>query len=133
MDYRQKQGIQQYFIENDINMQSEELRKRLLFFAENSPQWVGQALDIHQFISTNADNFDPHFTTSAKFAYMLIHFGIRMSGAKMMFMGEVFSYEIDLGSITEFNKSEQTYFFIEKLSGTVYRKSVLSFKTAHRS
>lgn len=115
-------------IENDINMQSEELRKRLLFFAENSPLWVGQTLDIHQFISTNADNFDPHFTTSAKFQYTLTHFGIRMSGAKMMFMGEVFSYEIDLGSIIQFNESEQTYFFIEKLSRTVYRKSVLSFK-----
>ena len=109
-------------------MQSEELRKRLQFFAENSPLWVGQTLDIHQFISTNADNFDPHFTTVAKFTYTLTHFGIRMSGAKMMFMGEVFSYEIDLGSITQFNESEQTYFFIEKLSGTVYRKSVLSFK-----
>ena len=115
-------------IENDVNMQSEELKKRLQFFAENSTLWVGKTLDIHQFISTNADNFDRHFTTVTNFAYTLVHFGIRMSGAKMMFMGEVFSYEIDLGSITQFNESEQTYFFVEKLSETVYRKSVLSFK-----
>lgn len=109
-------------------MQSEELRKRLQLFAENSSLWVGQTLDIHQFISTNAANFDPHFTTVVKFSYTLMHFGFRMSGAKMMFMGEVFNYEIDLGSIVHFSENEQSYFWVEKLSETVYRKSVLSFK-----
>ena len=109
-------------------MHNEELKNKLILFFDIIDKFIGKTIKIKQAISTNKDNFNRHFTTFVNFYFVLTHFLIRTSGAKMMFMGEVFKYEIDFDLIITFEEKENNeYLFIEKLSDNVYKRTVLNF------
>lgn len=100
---------------------------QVIEFAEGSKKLIGKKLTLKEYISTNKDNFDRHFTTYSNFSFILINFGIRISGGKMMFGGEFFNYEISSYHLIEFEEKEETYIFMEKLSENIYRRSELKF------
>lgn len=109
-------------------MQSEELKNQILSFAEISKSLIGKQIKIRQAISINKDNFDRHFTCFSNFKYVLTHFGISMSGQKMMFMGEEFNYEVDSRCIIELQENNNhEYVFLEKLSEEVYKRTIVTF------
>jgi len=110
-------------------MLSQEIINRIINFGESSERLIGKQIKIRQEISVNKDNFDRHFTCFTNFEFKLTHFGIRMSGQKMMFMGNEFNYEIDSRCLIEFQENNNDeYILIEKLSEEVYKKTFLNFK-----
>lgn len=110
-------------------MLSPEMINRIINFGETSERLIGKQIKIRQAISVNKDNFDRHFTCFTNFEFKLTHFGIRVSGQKMMFMGDKFNYEIDSRYLIEFQENnDDEYVFIEKLSEEVYKRTLLIFK-----
>lgn len=111
-----------------------ELKETLIKFFQHCDTLKGNQITIREYISTNKDNFDRHFTTSSNLTFEMTNFGVRMSGARAMFMGEIQSYEIGADRIVHFEQlNENEYDIIEKYSETVYRKSLLSFEIINKS
>lgn len=104
------------------------LIQNLILFFETCDSFLGKKILIKEFISTNRDDFDRHFTTSSSLEFELKNFAVRTSGGRAMFLGEKQSYEIGSDLVIGFEKADnQTYAFLEKYSETVFRKSILQF------
>jgi hypothetical protein len=102
-------------------------RKRLLNLIENS-NFIGKRILIRESISINKDNFDRHFTSFSNFEFVIKNTGIRLSGAKIYFMGTDSNYEVHFDLISEFLEiANNEYQLIEILSENVYRESNLKF------
>ena len=111
-----------------MSIMNEEIKNKIISFAENSKKLVGLKLSVSESISRNKDNFDRHFTTFSNFSFVMTDVMIRTSGAKIMLMGTDFNYEIDTGALIKLTEeSKDQYCFIEALSEKVFRRSVLSF------
>jgi len=105
------------------------LKETLIAFFQYCDTLKGNQITIQEYISTNKNNFDRHFTTSSKLVFEMTNFGVRMSGARAMFMGEKQSYEIGVDRIIHFEQlKENEYELIEKYSETAHRKSILLFE-----
>ena len=109
-------------------MLTEEIKNKIIDFAEKRGNLIGKNISIRQSISVNKDNFDRHFTCFSHFEFELDYFGIRMSGQKMIFNGKEFGYEIDSRCLVEIQKFDNEYVFLEKLSDNVYKRSILNFQ-----
>lgn len=104
--------------------------ERVIKFVEDGQQHLGKKVTITQHLSISKDNFDRHFTTSARFSFILIDLRPRFSGNKIMFSGENFHYEIHGDNITEISRENSNYaLIVEKLSENVSRKTEVHFAT----
>ncbi len=109
---------------------NKELQEKLIAFFQNCDSFKGMNLIVNEYISTNKDNFDRHFTSCSKLAFKMIDFGVRFSGARAKFRGENQYYEIGGDLITEFKELENDeYEILEKYSEKVYRKKILKFES----
>lgn len=110
-------------------MVTKELLDKLVAFAETAPHaFIGKQITVEQDLSLVKDNFDRHFSASAKFTFTLSDFMIRFSGNKLMFMGEDSNYEIHGDTLIEFSDlGDGSYLFMEALSERIYRRSAIRF------
>ena len=107
-------------------MLSEDLKNRILQFLENAEVFYGKNLKINESISTNAINFDRHFTTSNSMSFIVTNIACRTSGARIMLQGDELYYEIAIDLLVDFmEKENQVFEFLEKYSENVYRKTIL--------
>ena len=105
-----------------------ELIKTILAFVEKAQKYTGKTITIKEYLSINKDNFDRHFTTVTHFGFLLEQIAARMSGNKIMIHGKATGYEIHADAIIQFaDLAEDEYMILERLSDTVYRKTVLLF------
>ncbi len=107
---------------------SQDLKERLILFFQSCNSFKGKRIQVKEHISTNKDNYDRHFASFSKMEFQLIDFGIRISGARAMFIGETQSYEIGADMLIKFEQQENDmYELVEKYSENVFRKSTLTF------
>lgn len=109
-------------------MRNEILIKKQIDFFENAQSLLGMKVHINGYLSRNKDNFDRHFTTFTTLEFEVKHIGVRISGGRASFDGDIQSYEIWVDSIVQLeNPQPNEYHFLEKYSDTVYRLSILKF------
>lgn len=110
-------------------MQDKALIDQLMSFAQKVQScFTGMQVSIEQELSTAGDNYDRHFSASARFGFTLTNFAIRFSGNKMMFMGEHDHYEIHGDAITGLKElGNNSYQLLEVLSKRIYRRSTIRF------
>jgi hypothetical protein len=104
-------------------MMSETLKKEIISFMENGHQYVGKTLQFKSALSSYKDNFDRHFSSFSKTVFVLENFSCRISGARMMFEGDTQYFEIGADLLTDFQKTEDGFIFMEKYSDMVYRRT----------
>ena len=105
------------------------MKEKILEFYKFCDLHIGSQIFIKSQLSTNKGTFDRHFTSTSEMYFMLENFVVRTSGARAMFIGENQSYEIandDIASISM--DKDGVYDIMEKLSDTVFRKTILHFK-----
>ena len=104
------------------------MKKKILEFYKFCDQHIGNQIFIKSYLSTNKDTFDRHFTSTSELQFILENFGVRTSGARAVFIGENYNYEIANDDIVSISMNKDgVYDIMEKLSDTVFRKSLLSF------
>ena len=97
-------------------MLNEILKNRIFTFLENAEVFYGKNLKINESISTNAINFNRHFTTSNLMSFIVTN----------MLQGDELYYEIAIDLLVDFiEKEDQVFEFLEKYSEDVYRKTIL--------
>ena len=102
-----------------------EVRDKVINFAENFSINIGNVLSFEEAICTHKNNFDRHFTTFSNTEFILTNFAGRISGARLMFLGDKLSYEIGLDYIIQFDERENEFEFIEAYSEKIYRRTIL--------
>ncbi len=103
------------------------IEEALLFFEHFATQ-KGKIIRISEYISTNKDNYNRHFTTFAEMTFELERFGVRFSGARALFHGQSQFYEISADRLIKLeDKGDNIFELTEKYSEKVYRKSILKF------
>ncbi|MES2592335.1 MAG: hypothetical protein V4608_10650 [Bacteroidota bacterium] len=102
-----------------------EIRSKVITFMESFTVNIGKTLNFSEAISTNKKNFDRHFTTYSSTEFKLTHFSARISGARIMFIGEKLNYEISIDRIINIEQNNFEILFIEAYSDEVFRETNL--------
>ncbi|UZR95251.1 hypothetical protein [Chondrinema litorale] len=106
-----------------------QLKERLFKFLQTCDNYRGRKIIIKEFITTNKDNYNRHFTTFSELEFTLQSCGARISGGRAMFLGDKLSYEIAIDIIVDLIEIDELNFeLVEKYSESVYRKSELRFE-----
>ena len=106
--------------------EKEEIKAEVINFLETFHIHIGKKININEALCTNRDSFNRHFTTYSSTEFELREFSARVSGARIMFIGETLHYEISIDRIIKFDKSVDNFIFIEKYSEEIYRKTIVS-------
>lgn len=108
-------------------MSGQTIKEEALEFFNICGKQCGKTIVIREKITRVKDNYDRHFTTSSNFDFELDSFGVRMSGAKAMFLGKKFSYEISVGELISIEKKNEEYCLVENYNNAAYRLSIIKF------
>lgn len=106
--------------------EKENIKNQVINFLETFNINIGKRINFNEAICTNKENFDRHFTTYSSTEFELQHFAARISGARIMFMGETLNYEISIDRIIKFEKTDENFLFLEKYSDEIFRKTIIS-------
>ena len=106
----------------------DETKNKVIQFLETFNNNIGKTLHFREALCTNKENFDRHFTTFSSTQFVLTYFGARISGARIMFDGEVLNYEISFDRIYSFEENENGIILLEKYSEKIYRKTILNIR-----
>lgn len=107
--------------------EKEKIKTEVINFLETFNINLGKTINFREAICTNKENFDRHFTTYSSTEFELTHFAVRISGARIMFMGEILNYEISVDRIIKFERIDDEYLFLEKYSDVIYRRTIIAF------
>ena len=107
-------------------------RAAFIYFLEAGHRpLLHQPLRVWEALCTNGLGFDRHFTTQCSFELTFGSVSWRLSGGRVMLLGETGSYEIGADQLVSFSQPTPGSFeFMEQYSTTVFRKTLIELLTS---
>lgn len=109
-------------------METEELRQRIIDFFENIDKYYGSKTEITQGLFSELDKLNPNLTAWNLSEFDLVRSAYRKNGEKFMLEGKGVYYEISADRIIDLKLTGRNKFeFIEQYSETVFRITKIKF------